>query len=175
MPSFHDFQELLSETSTNRYSVEVNYRSTLPQVVDGFVQLVLGYISAAMKQANYHVKTILKEEPYRIIISARNFQDGEWVTLVAFNKEHNCFTISKGFFNRSRDTVTVQQTDRCDGQSAAEIYRALMNRMSTIQHEKPHHVGDLKPVKKQTGPQLGSMRPAQGLLGKGRPETKDRV
>jgi len=154
-----NFYEL--DEATTRYSVEVNYRTTIKEMKEGFAKLLLGYVSAALKERNYHVKKIFDEEPYRIIVSAHNWTDGEWVLIVSYNSKQDCFVLSKGFYNRDRQTVTVQSSEKCEGGSAADIFRALFNKMNKIKEEKPHHMGDLKGVKGKTGPKQGKTRPAQ--------------
>lgn len=162
-----DFYQFITESQqSHRYSVEVNYRTTMKEVEEGFAKLVLGYVSAALKNANYHVKMVFQEKPYRIIVSTNNWQEGEWVYVASYNDEKNCFIVSKGFFNKRIGTVTVQQSKSCEANSAAELYKDLMNHMAAIKDDKPHHM-DLKGAKMQTGPKQGSMRPGQGLLNKG--------
>ncbi len=156
----------LSE-STNRYSVEVNYRTTMDEVEDGFAQLVIGYVSAAMKKANYHTKMMFDEKPYRLIISARKWQEGEWVQVLSWSQKHHSFMISKGFYHKATSNVMIQSSKSCDGISASEIYKELMRSMDGIKDEKPHH-NEYKPVKNPSGPVKGSMRPAQGMLNKGK-------
>lgn len=154
--SFYELNE-----ATNRYSIEVNFRTTADEVRDGFAKMLLGYVSAAIKERGFHVKKIMDEKPYRIIISNNNWIDGEWVILISFNNKENCFVLSKGFYNRDRDTVTVQSNEKCAGHSAAEIFRTIFNKMHSIKDEEPHHLGGLKGVKGKTGPQMGSIRPTQ--------------
>ena len=166
--------------STNRYSVEVNFRTTMKEVTNGFAQMLLGYVSAAVKQRGYHVKKVFDAEPYRIIISSNKWIDGEWVLVVSFHPNMKCFMMSKGFYNKDRDTVTVPDgnTEKCAGHSAADIYKSVFNRMSKIKDEPTHHIGGLKGIKGQTGPKQGSMRPAQSLMTKSqaiRPSGEDRM
>lgn len=161
-----DFYQFL-ESNTNRYSVEVNYRTTTEELEDGFAKLVLGYVSAALKNANYHVKMVMQVKPYRIIVSANNFQEGEWVYVASYNHEKKCFVVSKGFYNKNSGNVTVQSSKQCEAKSAAELYKDLYNHMAAIKNSEPHHL-DLKGAKMKTGPKQGSMRPGQGLLNKSR-------
>lgn len=154
-----DFFDL--NEATNRYSVEVNYRTTATEVRKGFAKLLLGYVSAAIKERGYHVKKIMDEEPYRIIVSARNWNDGEWVFVLSFHDDKDCFILSKGFYNKDRNTVTVQSSEKCVGHSAADVFRTLFNKMDKIKDAPAHHVGDLKGVKGKTGPKKGSIRPTQ--------------
>ena len=66
------FSELISEGSTSRYSVEVNFRTEPKETLNSFAKICLGYVSAAMKQKDYRVKAVFEKEPYRIIVSSRN-------------------------------------------------------------------------------------------------------
>ena len=158
--NFHDLQSIIENSS--RYSVEVNYRTTQKEMKEGFAKLVLTYISAALKNKGYHVKKVLDTEPMRIIASVRNWTDGEWVYVVSYNPKMDCFVLSKGFYNKDRDTVTIQEpSKKCDGESAAEIFKTLYEKMRDLKDEEPHHIGGLKGVKGKTGPKQGSMRPTQ--------------
>ena len=56
----------LSEAKGTRYSVEVNYRSKASEALDAFAKIALGYVSAAMKKNDYHVKHVFDEKPMRI-------------------------------------------------------------------------------------------------------------
>jgi len=154
--NFHQLNE-----TANRYSVEVNFRTTMKEVTDGFAKMLLGYVSAALKQRGFHVKKMFESEPYRIIISSKHWIDGEYVLVISYNPKLQCFILSKGFYNKDRDTVTIQTNEKCAGHSASEIYRTVFNRMSGIKDEPIHHAGDLKGAKMKTGPKQGSMRPTQ--------------
>ncbi len=41
-----------------RYSIEVNYRTSFEEAVNGFAKLTLGYVSAALKHSGFHIKNI---------------------------------------------------------------------------------------------------------------------
>jgi len=147
-------QEPLNEGSgTNtRYSVEVNYRTKLDEILDGAAKIVLGYVSAAMKQSDYHVKHVYDQKPIRVLVSSRNWDDGEWVGLVSYNPDHNCFIVSKGFYNKDRKTVSLQKSHKCKGDNAAEIVRELRNQMQDLKGQKDRHQEKLKPVPLKRGP-----------------------
>src|SRR5438270_2565413 len=115
---------LLTE-STSRYSVEVNYRTTMQEMFDNTAKLMLGYVSAALKKCDFHVKNIFDTRPYRIVISTRNWDDGEWVGLVLF--KDNEFILAKGYYNKDKKTVSLMGSHKTDGQSAAEIAREMRN------------------------------------------------
>src|SRR5882672_424810 len=83
-----------------RYSVEVNYRTKTDEVLKAAAKITLGYVSAALKKAEFHVKQVFEEEPFRIMVSARNWDDGEWVVIVSWNPQEHCYVISKGFYNK---------------------------------------------------------------------------
>lgn len=147
-------KEIYLESDASRYSVEVNYRSKIKEVLRSYAKIVLGYVSAAIKQNEYHVKQIFDQDPIRIIISSRNWDDGEWVGMVHFHPDHDggCFVISKGFYNKDRKTVSVQKSTKCSGDNAAEITKELRNLMFQLKNAKDRHVEKLKPVKLKRGP-----------------------
>ncbi len=147
-------RELLMESSSDssRYSVEVNYRSKTKEVLDAFAKICLGYVSAAMKNADYHIKQIYDHDPLRVLVSNRNWDDGEWVSIVSWNPHHRCFFISKGFYNKVRKTVSVQSTDKCEGDNAAEIVRKLKNIMHNLKDKPDRHMPKLKKVPLKRGP-----------------------
>ena len=141
-------------TTATRYSVECNFRSTLQEVAEAFAKIALGYVSAAMKQNNYHIKHVFDQKPIRLMISSRNWDDGEWVGMVSFNPDHEggCFIISKGYYNKDRRTVSVQSNHKCKGFSAAEIAKELRNLMHKLRDEPDRHQEKLKPVPLKRGP-----------------------
>ena len=144
--------EEASSTSA-RYSVEVNYRSTIDEVLKGAAKIILGYVSAAMKQNDYHIKQVYDEMPLRVLVSSRNWDDGEWVGLVSYNPKHNCFVVSKGFYNRDKKTVSLQgDSTRCSGDNAAEIVKELRNKMHSLKSEPDRWQTKLKPVPLKRGP-----------------------
>ena len=136
----------------NRYSVEVNYRSNMQEVIDAFAKLVLGYVSAGMKQIGYHTKILFTEKPYRVIVSTRNWDDGEWVGIACYNTKENCFVIAAGHYNKDKKTISVQRSKKCAGNSAVEIVRELRNYMEVLKREKPRESGSLEPAKLKRGP-----------------------
>jgi hypothetical protein len=153
-----DFFDL--NEATTRYSVEVNFRTTAQEVKDGFAKLLLGYVSAALKQRGYHVKKVMDQKPFRILVSARNWTEGEWVMVISFNNDQECFVLSRGFYNKDRDTVTIQSSEKCAGETAADVFRIVFNKMDSLRKEPPHHHG-LKGVHKKPGPKSGIKRPTQ--------------
>lgn len=149
-----DWLRLWEATTATRYSVEVNYRSKVPEVLEAFAKIVLGYVSAAMKQNEYHVKHVFDVKPVRILVSSRNWDDGEWVGMASWNPEHEggCFIISTGFYNKDRRTVSVQKTKKCDGDNAAEITKELRNLMHSLKDKPDRHRDKIKGVPLKRGP-----------------------
>jgi hypothetical protein len=148
-----EFEELFTESGT-RYSVEVNFRTNLKEAIDHFSKLVLGYVMASLKQHNYHVKHVYTVKPYRILISTRQWDDGEWVGIVTYNEEHNCFIFTPGVYSKMRGTASYSQTGskKCMGTSAAEITKEVLNHMEEVK-KKPLRDGErLKPINRKRGP-----------------------
>ena len=77
MDNFIDWvnNQVLSEADT-RYSVEVNYRTKTDEVLKNAAKITLGYASAALKKLDFHVKQIFDQEPFRIMVFARNCDYG---------------------------------------------------------------------------------------------------
>lgn len=144
-------QESLNEADT-RYSVEVNYRTRTTEILHNAAKITLGYASAALKKAEYHVKQVFEEEPLRIIVSSRKWDDGEWVCLVAWNPKEVSYVISKGFYNKDRKSISVQQTHKLDVENAAQITDAVRNMMHNLKDVPDRHVEKLKKVPLKRGP-----------------------
>lgn len=145
---------LLEGSSTHRYSVEVNFRSKIKEVLQQHAKIVLGYVSAALKSNNHHVKMVFEENPLRVLVSSRNWDDGEWVGMVSFNPDHDggSFIISKGFYNRDRKSISVQSNKKADGDTAADIAKELLNMMHGLKGVEDRYSEKLKPVPLKTGP-----------------------
>ena len=148
----HKDNTLVEAVETSRYSVEVNYRTTGDEAVEGFAKICLGYISAAMKNHGYHTKHVFTEKPLRLLVSSRNWDDGEWDGVVTWHPDQKCFVISKGFYNRERKTVSIQHSTKCTGNSAAEITKELVNTMHHLKGQPDRHTEKLKPVPLKRGP-----------------------
>lgn len=144
-------QQSLTE-SESRYSVEVNFRTKTDEVLHQAAKITLGYASAALKKANFHVKQVFEKDPLRILISSRNWDDGEWSCVVSWNPEKRTYIISKGFFNKDRNTVSVQQSKICDAENAAEIANQVRNVMHDLKDKPDRHIEKLKKVPLKRGP-----------------------
>jgi len=135
-----------------RYSVEVNYRTKSGEVLRGFAKIALGYVSAAMKKREYHVKQVFDEDPPRIVVSSRNWDDGEWVGMVHYRASESCFVISNGFYNKDRKTVSVQRSEKCSDDTPSGMTRSLLNMMHGLKDKPDRHREKLKPVLLKRGP-----------------------
>jgi Zn-finger protein len=144
-------QDTLAEADT-RYSVEVNFRTKIDEVMKNAAKITLGYASAALKKAEFHVRQVFEEDPLRILVSNRNWDDGEWVCLVSWNPEHKCFVISKGFYNKDRKSVSVQGSKHCNAENASEIANEVKNMMHSLKDKPDRHVEKLKKAPLKRGP-----------------------
>lgn len=144
-------QATASEADT-RYSVEVNFRTTVDEVLKNAAKITLGFASAALKKADFHVKQVFEEEPFRILISSRSWDDGEWVCVVSWNSEHKYYVISKGFYNKDRKSVSIQSSTHCNAENASEIASQVKNVMHGLKNQPDRHVEKLKKVPLKRGP-----------------------
>lgn len=154
VPSFMGWlssQENLQEADT-RYSVEVNFRTRIEEVLANAAKITLGYASAALKKAEFHVKQVFEEEPYRIMVSSRNWDDGEWVVMVHWYPPENCYVLSKGFYAKENKSVRVQNKSKIDAKNAAEITSAVKNALHNLKGVPDRHVEKLKKVPLKRGP-----------------------
>jgi len=149
---FLRFPTLLESADSTRYSVEVNFRTTTDENLSAYAKIVLGYVSAGMKQHNFHIKHVYTEDPVRILVSSRNFDDGEWVVIVSWNPKDKCFIVSKGFYNKDRRTVSVQDSEKCNADNAAEITKLVFNMMHDLKSKPDNHMSKMKGLKLKTGP-----------------------
>lgn len=154
MKTYQEYlQDNLKESvETSRYAVEINFRTTKDEAMEGFAKIALGYVSAALKNHGFHTKHVFTEKPLRLMVSSRNWDDGEWCGCVTWNHEHNCFVISKGFYNRERKTVSLQHSRKCAGDSAADVAKELHNLMHSVRNDPDRHQEKLKPVPLKRGP-----------------------
>jgi hypothetical protein len=144
-------QETISESDT-RYSVEVNFRTRTAEVLKHAAKITLGYASAALKKMDFHVKQVFEQDPLRIIVSSRKWDDGEWVGVASWNPEHKCYVISKGFYNKDRKSISVQGSKHCDAENASEIVVQIKNLMHNLKDQPDRQVEKLKKVPLKRGP-----------------------
>jgi hypothetical protein len=145
--------ETLDEANT-RYSVEINYRTKIKEILENYAKITLGFVSAALKQANLHAKQIFDDGLVRIIVSSRNWDDGEWVVVVSWNPHHNCFIITTGFYNKMTRDISIKRGGgkKCGAENAAEIASEVKTLMHTLKGLKDRHVQKLKGVPLKRGP-----------------------
>ena len=149
------FQSVVLEyTTASRYSVDVNFRTKIKEVLEAYAKISLGYVSAALKQNGYHIKQVFEESPLRIMVSSRNWDDGEWAGMIHFHPDHDggTFVISKGFYNRDRNTVSIQSSVKAEGDSAADITKQVRNMMHNLRGQKDRHIEKLRPLPMKRGP-----------------------
>lgn len=157
MLNFREFLQpelfyLHESANATRYSIEVNYRTTGDETLDAFAKIALGYVSAGIKQYNYHVKHVYTDKPLRVLISTRNWDDGEWVVVVSWNSKDKCFIISKGFFNKDKKTVAIQHSEKCKGDNAGDITKQVYNMIYDLKNKPDRFTSKLKPVPLKRGP-----------------------
>jgi|FreactcultureFD7_1027221.scaffolds.fasta_scaffold01523_6 hypothetical protein len=154
LKTHHEFQfsNIIEAVETSRYAIEVNYRTTSKEALEGFAKLALGYVSAALKNYGYHTKHVFEEKPLRLLVSSRNWDDGEWTGLIVWNHDHNCFMIGKGFYNKDRKTVSIQSSHKCSGNSAADLSKEMHNMMHHLKDKPDRQLPKLKPVPLKRGP-----------------------
>ena len=143
----------LNESST-RYSVEVNFRTKIDEVLENYAKIALGYVSAALKHADYHVKQVFDDGVVRILVSARNWDDGEWVVIASWNPHHRCFFVTKGFYDKMNKQVSYKQTssERCELENPAEITTYIRDLMHHLKGQPDRHVQKLHKVPLKRGP-----------------------
>ena len=141
-------------TTASRYSVEVNFRTKMKETLEAYAKIVLGYVSAAMKQSGYHTKHVYDENPLRLLVSSRNWDDGEHTAIVYFHPEHEggSFILATGFYNKEIKTVSMQNRTKCKGDSAAEITVELRNTMHKLKNTPDRHKEKLKGAPLKRGP-----------------------
>jgi hypothetical protein len=150
-----DFRDFLTEATTaSRYSVDVNFRTTMKEVDTAAAKIMLGYVSAALKQNGFHVKQLYEEPPIRIIISGRNFEIGEWVSLLIFYPDKGGrFVIAQGFYTNQR-TVAIQSHRDSKSESPNSLAAEMRNVMNELRSKPDRYQQKLKPVPLKRGPRF---------------------
>lgn len=134
-------QQFDEGSQNSRYSVEVNFDTTKEDCLVSYAKIMLGYISAAMKKMNYHVKLVFSVKPLRLIVASRNWDDGEWVGMISYNDENDYFTISKGFYNKMKKSVDIQETQKINNPVNAKIVSyKLRDMMKDLEGKKDRFV-----------------------------------
>jgi hypothetical protein len=129
---------LNEKVEASRYAVEVDFTTTLDQASHGFAKIALGYVSSCLKKLGYHCRLVFTEKPLRVIVSSRNWDDGEWIGMITYNETLGMFILSKGFYNKLDKTVDIQSKKQIDkpysGQHMAEKLKSMM---IDLKKEKP--------------------------------------
>lgn len=146
-------QSTINESST-RYSVEVNYRTSIDEVLEAYARITLGYVSAALKHADYHVKQVFDDGLLRILVSIRNWDDGGWVVVVSWNPKQKSFFITNGFYNKLSKSVGVKKESekKSNSDNASEITNQVKNILHSLKTVKDRYVEKLKKVPLKRGP-----------------------
>lgn len=152
--TLQNWLQLNEATTATRYSIEVNFRSKIDEIKTHFAKICLGFVSAALKQRDFHTKHVYEVDPIRLVVASRNFDDGEWVVAVTFNPKHDdgCFIISQGFWNKDRRTVSIQSNKKCNGDSAADVTKEVLNTMNELRSKPDRYQEKLKGVHLKRGP-----------------------
>jgi len=156
MINFNDWsqkQDVIKESvDSTRYSIGINYRTTKDEALEAYAKIVLGFVSASMKQHNYHTKHVYSEKPLRLLVASRNWDSGEWVGCVTWNQDSECFIISSGYWNKERRSISIQKSEKCKDSSANEISKTLYNLMNDLKNKPDNYKEKLKPVSLKRGP-----------------------
>jgi hypothetical protein len=155
MSTFSDWLDNaeLSE-GTTRYSVEVNFRTKLPEVLDGYAKIALGFVSAALKQADFHVKQVFDDGLIRILVSTRNWDDGEWVVVLSWNPHHKAFVMTPGHYNTLNKSVSFKKhaSTLLKSDNPSELTKLVKDAMDKLKNVPDRHVEKLKKVPLKRGP-----------------------
>jgi hypothetical protein len=146
------YDQIDEASSAGRYSIEVNYRTDVEEVLDGFAKVSLGFVSAAMKNLGFHIKQVYEQHPFRILVSTRNWDDGEWIGVVSWHAGRHCFVLSKGFWSRDRKVVKIQNSHQAKGRDASELVKELQNLMHEVKGQPDRHADKMNPVPMKRGP-----------------------
>jgi hypothetical protein len=148
MLSWNKYKQCITEAVQNvRYSVEVNYDTSQKDALTGFAKICLGYISASLKKMEFHTKVILSHKPFRVIVASRNWDDGEWVGMISFNDEMDCFVVSRGFYNKLDKTVKIQKSIKMpESYSAKDVSKYVYKMMNDLKNVKDRFIPDSRKV-----------------------------
>ena len=119
-----------------------------------YAKICLGYASAALKKSDIHVRQVFEEDPLRILVSSRNWDDGEWIVVVTWHHTQKCFFVSRGYWNKDRKTVSIPDghTKKCEAENASDIVKDDKNLLHDLKDKPDRHVEKLKRVALKRGP-----------------------
>ena len=86
------------------------------------------------------------------MVSTRNWDDGEWISVASWNPHHNAYVISKGFYNKDRKSVSVKESKICNCENASELVGVIKNLMHELKDAPDRHIQKMKPVPMKRGP-----------------------
>ena len=137
-----------------RYSVEVNFRTRMPEVLDGYAKIALGFVSAALKQADYHVKQVFDDGVIRILVSTRNWDDGEWIAVLSWNPHYKTFVLTPGFYNKMNKSVSHKKETsvHVKGDNPSDLTKIVKEMMEKLKDLPDRHIEKLKKVPLKRGP-----------------------
>lgn len=135
MNNFKDWQILNEYADTSRYSIEVNFKTKPEEVLEAFAKISLGYVSSAIKKLGFHTKHVYTENPIRLMISAGGWEDEESVVVVSWDSVNKCFALSTGSYKKTKRTVGIKKTSKCQGEDAAEVYKEVFNKLQELKKE----------------------------------------
>ena len=148
---YYDY--LINEGASTRYSIEVNYRSHIDQILNSYAKIVLGYASAALKRDRLHVKQVFDDPVPRILVSSSDWNDGTWTIVSNWNKDLKSFIISRGFYRKDLKQVSKQgESRKSNASSSSELVSDIKEEMGKVKELPDRHIDPLKKVKLKTGP-----------------------
>lgn len=148
-----DFVDWLISEANTRYSIEVNYRTEIDEALVNYAKVSLGYASAGLKKADYHVKQVFDDNLPRIMVSQRNWDDGTWTVVVSWNPHHKAYFITKGFYRKDTKSIVKQgDAKKSSAKNASDLVREVKNIMHSIKDKPDRHMAKLKRVPLKTGP-----------------------
>lgn len=150
----YNFMEwLINESSGTRYSVEINYRTSIDETLKHFAKICLGYASAGLKKDDFHVKQVFDDDMPRILVSARNWDDGTWTVVVSWNPHQKSFYISKGFYRKDMKIVIKQgESVKTDASNGGEVVTKVKNLLHSLRDKPDRHVVKMRGIPLKRGP-----------------------
>ena len=62
--------------------------------------------------------------------------------------------VGSGYYNKDRNTVSIEEVKKVEGESAAEIVKDMRNKMEKLKRETPRGSTSLNPIKLKRGPKV---------------------
>jgi hypothetical protein len=67
------------------------------------------------------------------------------------DRTHN-ISISNGFYNKDRKTISIQRSEKCKSDSPSEMVKDVINMMRVLKDKPDRHMEKLNPVRLKRGP-----------------------